>query len=1125
MKKFILLSCCAFALAAQEIKISSDLAGGWTPSNRNKIHFDAAEKGSLRLDGAAHAVRTVALEKNSVYRLTFSVKGRDLDKGTRIVLNSPGVRRWYPVSTLPKNEKETGTFDWKNGTGYIDTGIVGGENVTLDFINYGSGTAWFGNIGITRLDVRLPEGWKTRTPPVFMDDAVKLSDRSFRLENNSQAERIFELEEGAEYELTFYVRGKDIAADPKKGAQVLICGADRKRWTRVATNPAGNPETGTFDWKKGSRRFTSKYFQNSKICVMPTLNCGGTAWFDRIELKKVSDSSGKTSFRRIDGKTVREAAFYPLGTAGFFRPGEEIKLHLDLAGSGDLAYLVRVKDYSGHEAAKPLTGKAQLPGRTVLTLPGQKNGYYIAEAELLRDKKKIGFIQCGLVVAPEIPRRDPFFQFGFGVYPELYDAYKRVGAGAIALKLKSMDMVSAADPARYVDRVLDRNAKFWESGDFVPLFSIGATLRKSADPEAVAAGKPILTDKAVDKILKGLARAAERTKGRIKEWSVGSEIPSGATIPRYAGTWCESMFNCMSIVRMASRIARKADPKIRFFWGGNNIQRYTQTVESIVFGDLVREVDGYFIDAYTGNWDMTLGGYSIPERSLRSFYKEASELSKNMGKGKYIKNDETGYAINYGAPYDRGLAAVQAELTARTIILTKAAPVLSFELHMPSWHSNLAGLKDDSRIMTTIWKPVLFGKEIHDVPLPGGAAYVTAARLLAFARIEKEIVSGMNYACIFTKEDGKTLAAVWNTEAKLPVVLDFPREVELTDMTGSGSRLPGGRNALVLSPAPLYLACASAPAELAAALEKAFAGAVPALKGAAKRHSREKMTVFVMNPGGSPADVTLKGDGRVLAAGKAAPGISRFQIPVCGKLELVSGDRTEILSQDKTFITVKKLAKKPVFDGSGAWLAGLAANRLRVPHDVWPKSALQPERAFFKSSMNPGGHDFSADYFLAYDDENLYIAVKADDPRHLCKVADGQLWEGDSIQWVLSDRDVPPAGVRPGGMKTGEYISEHNYGLALTPAGTEYRKFLGRAGVRSYPARITRKGNETFYELALPWSDAGIVPASDHAVRFSLVVFDKTTEARKGVSYYLSVTPGVAGGMDAGEYRLLIFEK
>jgi hypothetical protein len=203
----------------------------------------------------------------------------------------------------------------------------------------------------------------------------------------------------------------------------------------------------------------------------------------------------------------------------------------------------------------------------------------------------------------------------------------------------------------------------------------------------------------------------------------------------------------------------------------------------------------------------------------------------------------------------------------------------------------------------------------------------------------------------------------------------------------------------------------------------------------------------------------------------------------------------------------------------------LTVNKLSYPDDIYPREALQPERSYFKTSFNPNGHNFSAEYYLAYDRENLYIAVKADDREHLNRVANSYLWEGDSIQWVLSGKDIPPAAIRPTTMKQQDYISLDNYGLALTGKGIRYCKHLGKSGFRNFPANVTRKDGITFYEVAVPWSDTGITPFAGQSVRFSLVIFNKVKEADAGSAYYLALTPGVAGGMDAGCYRLLIFDK
>ncbi|MBR7104947.1 MAG: hypothetical protein IKC65_08385 [Lentisphaeria bacterium] len=1123
----LLAAAAAFALCAQEIPVPADLKG-WncTKTVKTDKEIKLSSQCSLRLDNNSSARKMIVLEKGKQYLIKFSVKGENLEKGTRIILNSPGVKRWYPVSSRNDKREEKGTFEWKSGSGLLDPAVLGGTNVTVDFKNYGKGTAWFDKITLEEINIMLPGNWKNvNASPIVADKEIKLSSQSIRMDSPGHIEKLFDLEEGVEYELTFYVKGENIKSSAGKGAQVLICGGDRKAWARAATNNKGTPETGTFDWKKGSRRFTGKYFKSNKVYIMPTLNSSGKAWFDKIELKKVRGTKTKASFRNINSKDLKSFAFYPGGVAGFFTPGEKITLTLELEGRGDYSCSLSARNYStGKALGKSLTGQIKAPGKITFTLPGQANGYYTAETTLFQNKKKIGTIQCGLIVAPEFKKRDPFFQFGFGVYGSLHDAFKRAGAGAVIIKFKAMEM-EKGDPVKYVDRQLKENQPFLDSGDFHLGFSIGATLRH--DPQTAAAGKPVLTDKHVDNIIKGLTHAARRTKGKVREWSVGSEIPSAATIPHYVGTWSEAMYHSMVITRMAARIAKKIDPEVKIYWGGNNIQRYTQSIDRIVFGDLARDIDGYFIDAYTGNWDMTRGGYSIPEQTLRSFYKEASELSESMGKGAAIKNDETGYAINYGSRYDSGLALIQAELTARTIILTKAAPVICFELHMPAYHApwHLRNITDSSRWMTTIWKPVQAPSGLKDVPLIGGAAYTTAARHLSFAKISQEIISGLNYACIFTKPDGRTLAAVWNTEGRVSLEIDLPQEVAATDMTGFDFSLKKGRNKLMISTAPVYLESRLAPSVLAKLLRKAFADAAPALKTAAKRHSISQMTLFVQNPGGDLADIEIRGDGKILKKAKAAPGMSTHIVPLCGKMEVISNGKTYQVDQDKSFLKVKKLAKKPVFDGSGSWLKGLPVNKLRVPGDVYPRTALQPERAYFKSSFNPRGHDFAADYFLAYDRENLYIAVKADDKEHLNKVTNGWIWNGDSIQWVLSERDVPPVAVRPSSMNVQDCISKLNFGLAQTPKGTEYHRFLGKAGRKSYPGCITRKGGITFYELALPWKETGIHPDAGRALRFSLVVFDKARASDKGSSYHLAVTPGVAGGMDAGFYRLLIFEK
>lgn len=1136
----LLFAAALFAVAAdaQENWFKDGLKG-WTLSNRKTIVLDPTEKltnfGSLRLMGDATARRVVKLEPNSVYKLSFSVKGKEIsnaeDDGARISCNCKNIRKWFRITSMPNNAPETGTFDWRKGSGLIDTNAAGGTEIVLGFMLKGTGTVWYDDIKLEKLKIyKLPPEWSRVNPKsVFADSEVKVSaEYSIRLENanNSQIQiqKEIELEPGVQYELTFYLKGKELSDGSKRGACLLVCGADRKQWTIVPVDGKNTWQTGSFDWKQGKLKFFTKMFGCNKILILPTVNGKGTAWFDQIEVKKIEETS---AFRKNHLPGGAETVFYPLGISGFFLPDEPMLFRLESAGKGEADYIVRLKDFSGKEPEVVRKGKITLPGQIQIDFPAMKQGYYVANAEVFINGQAACFRQAGAVSAPEVKRRDPFFQLSYGVYSELHDAYKRAGVGTIALKLRCSDHLVPG--RRKVEDVIERWLRSYEtflnSPDFQLDLSIGTTIRHSSNPKHLAEGRGTLNDAFTENILKGIRLAAERTKGKIKEWNIGSEIPSVARMPKYLGTWSEAIYSQMVITRMASRIARQIDPGIKIYFGGNNIREYTSTIERFVFSDLVKEVDGYFIDAYTGNWDMMLGNYSIPEKNLRLFYKEASDLSASFGKSPNIKNNETGYSINYGAAFGSGIAVEQAELTARTIILTKAAPVAGFELHMPTFHHGLKGKKDDSGCMTTIWKPVLYRSKIHEIPLPGGAMYATAARELAFAQIRKELIVGAQYACIFARPDGKTVAAVWNIEEPQDLKIILNKKAQLIDMVGSESVLGKGEATLKTSTSPIYLVTEESPEYIAQTLSSAISSATYGLKYAAKLHDGKTVSLYIRNPGIKTVEAELIGDGKKLKQVTLLPGkINTFRVPLCQNFKIISNGKTYQVQPDKSYLKIQRVKNRPVFDGFGKWLTGLTPGKLRYPGDIYPKSALQPELCHFKTSFNPDGHNVSADYYIAYDAENFYLAVTVEDPVHLQKDDKGNLWKGDSIQWVISSVEIPPKEVRPHLMEQ-KICSNLNFGLALTSKGPEFRRYLGKPGILKYPCNVTRKGNTTFYEAAIPWSELGVKPDSGKALRFSLVVFDKNSEKTKGCPYHLAVTPGVAGGTDDSEYRLMIFEK
>ena len=951
-------------------------------------------------------------------------------------------------------------------------------------------------------------GWIKNNRAVYFDSSEKISaDGSLKLVNAASVSKVIKLEPGAEYEVSVYIKAKNVTGGKFKG--VLLRLTDGKNFFAVTADPKYLPQQGTFDWTKCSRRLKSSFFKSNKVTVMPILTCQGTVWFDDLKIVRINKAQGNVSFRKSYGPSVRKAALVPRGVFGFFKPGEKITFDFMLeAAAKDLSYTLSVKDDTG----KIVYRIPQKKFEKTIHIPAQKSGYYVLESELFSGRKKVYFLQSAFAVNAPVKNRDPFFQFSYGATADILAGIKYVGGGSIVLKYRLGNPIhKMLTPEKFAERFLKANQAFIKDKDFALTILIGCSIGKvyRSDSE-FDAGYPLLSDEALKHLVETVAIIHSKTKNRIREWGVGCEIPSnavGGSKKTLCSTWTEAMFNMMVTARMVSRKLKSLDPGIRFICGGNNRQEFTETIERIVMGDLVNDFDEYAIDAYTGNWDMRLGRHSIPELNLMNFYKAASKLSDSLGKGKYIRNDETGYAINYGARFDNGLAVEQAYLTARTIIITRFAPVSRFELHMPAYrYPRLKAPHDDEICMTTIWKPVYFNGRWHDIPLPGGSVYATAAAHLSYAKAIAEIKSGNIYSYLFKKSDGTVLITLWNIAENQKFICDFPAASEAVNMYG---RKISVKNP-VIGKAPLYITVKTSPEQAVSLMKKAVSANAPEFKCSAVAdkvyiRSYAKMTreCRLLMPGAEEKKVKILPERMNIVGAKAARS---------GKLIAPDGRSYDVPLIKTDFFTVDRVKKRPVFDGSGKWLSGLRSGLLKYPEHIRPAEALQPERRYFKTSFNPAGHNISARYWTAYDNENFYLAVKVDDPVHLQRQKAAELWRDDCVQFVLSHTD---AGVvsSPGKIP----YSEFNFGLALTPNGTQLVKFLGKdRGLKNYPAKVTRKGNITFYEVAVPWKAVG-----GKATRLGFVVFNNNWKTMKSAPYHLDFSEGITNGFDDTKLKVL----
>ena len=134
--------------------------------------------------------------------------------------------------------------------------------------------------------------WKKSSPrQVFIDRKYKAAgESSIRIENGGMFSRVFKLKPDTEYELTFFVKGRNIASSRNQGGRIMLHDGQEK-WGRITSNPEdrNKPETGTFDWRQGKGRIKSSDWGET-IKIELAIRGKGTIWFDEVQLTEVKEN-------------------------------------------------------------------------------------------------------------------------------------------------------------------------------------------------------------------------------------------------------------------------------------------------------------------------------------------------------------------------------------------------------------------------------------------------------------------------------------------------------------------------------------------------------------------------------------------------------------------------------------------------------------------------------------------------------------------------------------------------------------------------------------------------------------------------------------------------------------------
>jgi len=139
------------------------------------------------------------------------------------------------------------------------------------------------------------------------------------------------------------------------------------------------------------------------------------------------------------------------------------------------------------------------------------------------------------------------------------------------------------------------------------------------------------------------------------------------------------------------------------------------------------------------------------------------------------------------------------------------------------------------------------------------------------------------------------------------------------------------------------------------------------------------------------------------------------------------------------------------------------------------------------------------------------------------------IWKGDSIQFAfdtMNDALTPDESIKAG-FNGNDYL----FGMALTANGPECYCWIEKGsatkkgeGGRKYPIAIKKGDGMVSYEIAIPWSElAPLAPKAGKAFRFNFIVWDNDREDEQA-SYWIGLTPGIAGGNDPSAYRVFVLE-
>ncbi len=395
-------------------------------------------------------------------------------------------------------------------------------------------------------------------------------------------------------------------------------------------------------------------------------------------------------------------------------------------------------------------------------------------------------------------------------------------------------------------------------------------------------------------------------------------------------------------------------------------------------------------------------------------------------------------------------------------------------------------------------------------PLPAALAYATMARVLH--RMQPYVSPNLGplvQAHCFRAEPGDGALVLWSEgdRARLTVAA-MPVDWQTVDLMGrlTASGRAGQAMALDLDRAPLYVQFAgtAAPAVCAALGQARLDVRDPLKLDAAYLPDLTHVAARVRN-------VTAKA-----VRGELAVADTRRAVVVPGE------QSKTVLFDTPSHLTRPAGSQLTVRLSAGDTTAALpvrvdlTACRAGAPG---PTEGRAPDFVLDQRSQvlpsDPGvgwtsPADLSARLWIGWSPEAFHLTLVVHDPVHFApNDAAGGFWNGDSVQLAFDPLNDASA--------TGGYdADDREYGLVLGPRGARLLETVPQMRTLDRPVTAVREGQETRYQVALPWTPIGLAPRAGQVFGFNVIINQNNGHGR---AYWMGLTPGIGESKRPGVFR------